>query len=205
MAKMYLLTSALFLPAAAAAQLVCAMGPGASAYKAGSDQRPTADAMQLANRVNAAAKTVCASHCPELALFRNSTAPNAMLLVDSSQAKVVYSPQFFAAAYDSLGDAAILAVVAHELGHALDDTLGAAWIKTGWHPELRADAWGACLLARMDLSAHELNAGLTALATYPPPAAPAWNSRLPVIRTGYTQCGGNGAAFDREANAAKRK
>ena len=96
------MAAALIMPLRA--EIVCALGPAASSYKADSDQRPSSDALQLANRVNAAVKTLCGVQCPTMALFRNPTAANAMLIADSGQAKLVYSPQFLAAAYDSFGD-----------------------------------------------------------------------------------------------------
>ena len=102
------------------AEVVCALGPAASSYQPASDQRPSSDALQLANRVNAAVKTICGVQCPTMALFRNSTAANAMLIVDSSQAKLVYSPQFLSAAYDSFGDGGIVAIMANEDGDAMD-------------------------------------------------------------------------------------
>lgn len=190
------LAAVFLLPLTAPAQIVCALGPGASAYKPAADQRPSADAMQLAGRVNAALKSICAANCPETAMFRNTTAPNVMLVAVAGQARLVYAPQFFSAAYDSYGDGGILGIIAHELGHALDDTMGAAWVKSDWPPELRADAWAGCTLARIDLSATDLQASLSALLKYPPSSPPGWKQRLPVLRTGYTQCGGNGGKFD---------
>ena len=178
------------LPLAASAQIVCSLGPGAAAYKPGSDQRPTNDAMELAGRVNEAAKAICSPNCPILALFRNATAANAMLVASSGQAKFVYAPQFFTTAYETYGDGAIIALIAHELGHALDDTLGARWVKKEWSPELRADSWAGCLMAKAGLASGELEAAFAALAKYPPPSQPAWNLRLPALRAGYTQCGG---------------
>jgi len=178
------------LPFSATAQVICALGSGASSYQALADQRPASDAMQLAARVNAAGKTICGSNCPSVALFRNATAPNAALILNSGQAKLVYAPQFFSALYTSFGDPGIIAIIAHELGHALDDTMGAAWINSKWSPELRADAWAGCTLAKTNLSAADLHAALGALEKYPSPAHPSWNVRLPAIRTGYTKCGG---------------
>ena len=35
-----------------------------------------------------------------------------------------------------------------------------------------------------------MHAALGALAKYPSPKHPAWNARLPAIRSGYTHCGG---------------
>jgi hypothetical protein len=183
----------------ASAQVLCALGPNASSYKPSADQRPTSDALQLAGRVNVALKKICGSQCPTIALFRNPTAPNVTLITSAGTAKLVYSPQFFAAAYDSFGDAGILAIMAHELGHALDDTLGTAWIKSSWTPELRADAWAGCVLAKLETekqAAVGLMPGLSALSKYPSPSHPAWNLRLPVLRAGYTQCGGAASRFD---------
>jgi hypothetical protein len=162
--------------------------------------------MELAGRVNAALKTICAANCPETVLFRNSTAANAMLVAAAGQAKLVYAPQFFSAAYEALGDGAILGLIAHELGHALDDTLGAVWVKSDWPAELRADAWAGCTLARIDLSSTDLDASLSALAKYPPTARPGWKQRLPVLRSGFTQCGGASGKFDAaSAHAAPRE
>lgn len=185
------------LPCAARAQVVCALGPGASSYKPNTDQRATPDAMELAERVNTALKTICSPNCPATALFRNTTAANLMLVTDSGQAKLIYAPQFFAAAYEHYGDGAIIGIIAHQMGHALDDVIGAAWVKNTWTPELRADSWAGCTLARIDLSPSDLEASLAALAEYPSPGHPPWSLRLPVLRTGFTQCGGDGAKFDR--------
>jgi len=184
---------------------VCALGPGAASYKASEDQRPTADAMQLAGRVNAAAKAICATNCPEVMMLRNTSAANAMLVANGAEAKLVYSPQFFATVHDGFGDAGIVAIVAHEFGHALDDTMGAAWIQSGWPPELRADSWAGCVLAKSGLSAKETEAAFGALAKYPSPAHPSWNQRVPAIRAGYTKCGGDGATFDSGNHGGKRK
>lgn len=178
------------LPASAIAQVICALGPNAAVYQASQDQRPAADAIQLASRVSAAEKSICASNCPEIALLRNPTAPNAALIVNTGQAKLVYAPEFFAAVYSGFGDAGIIAIMAHEAGHALDDTMGAAWIKKDWTPELRADAWAGCVLAHSNLSPHDLASALATLEKYPPASHPAWSLRLPPIRSGYTHCGG---------------
>jgi hypothetical protein len=187
----WLLAVALLVPLKA--EIVCALGAGAASYKPAADQRPSGDALQLAGRVNAALKTICGAQCPTMAVLRNATAPNAMLIADAGQAKLVYSPQFFAAAYDSFGDSGIVAVIAHVVGHALDATMGAAWIRKSWTPELRADAWAGCILARLDPG---LQPSLAALAKYPAPAHPSWKLRLPALRAGYTQCGGAVSKFD---------
>jgi hypothetical protein len=152
--------------------------------------------MLLANKVNAAVKTLCGSQCPTMAILRNPTAPNVILIADAGQGKLVYSPQFFGAAYDSFGDDGIVAVIAHEVGHAMDATMGAAWIKKSWTPELRADAWAGCLLARLNPAPSSLQPSFAALAKYPSPSHPAWNLRLPALRAGYIQCGGTASKFD---------
>ena len=184
------------LPFAASAEVICALGSSASSYDAKADQRPTADAMQLAGRMNAALSPTCTPQCPQIAIFRNPTAPNAMLVVTADQAKFVYAPQFFAAVYDKYGDGAIIAMVAHLYGHALNEVHPASWMKNDWTPELRADAWAGCALAKSDLSANDLADALTAVSKYPPAAQSSWPPRVPALRLGYTHCGGDGSKFD---------
>jgi hypothetical protein len=184
------------LPFAASAEVICALGSSASSYDAKGDERPTADAMQLAGRMNAALSPTCTPQCPQIAIFRNPTAPNAMLVVTADQAKFVYAPQFFAAVYDKYGDGAIIAIVAHLYGHALNEVHPASWMKSDWTPELRADAWAGCALAKSDLSANDLADALTAVSKYPPAAQSSWPPRVPALRLGYTHCGGDGSKFD---------
>ena len=114
-----------------------------------------------------------------------------MLMVDAGRAKMVYAPQVFTAVYERYGDAGIMALVAHALGHAMDDGIGAAWIDKSWTPELRADSWAGCIVARSNLSSTDVQLALAALADYPSPAHPKWNLRLQAIRSGYTNCGGS--------------
>jgi hypothetical protein len=190
------LLCACLLPFGASAEVVCALGSGASSYDASADQRPTGDAMQLAGRMNAALSPTCAPKCPQIAIFRNATAPNAMLVVTADQAKFVYSPQFFTAVYDRYGDGAIIAIIAHEYGHALDEVYPANWMKSGWTPELRADAWAGCALAKSDLSSNDLAEALTAVSKYPPSTLSSWSLRVPALRLGYVHCGGDGSKFD---------
>jgi len=194
----------LVLPLTVSAETLCAFGANAAAYNAYSDQRPSPDAMELARRVNLAITPICAPRCPQLALFRNETAANTMLVAGPDNAKIVYAPKFFTAVYEAYGDGAIMAFIAHELGHALDETLAVAWMQRTWAPELRADAWAACALAKANLSGRDLADALTAFARYPTPAHPAWSARLPVLRIGFTQCGGEGAKFDQSASGGKR-
>jgi hypothetical protein len=197
------LLCAFLLPFGASAEVVCALGARASSYDAKADQRPTGDTMQLAGRMNAALSPTCSPQCPQIAIYRNTTAPNAMLVVTADQAKFVYAPQFFTAVYDKYGDGAIIAIIAHEYGHALNETSPAPWMKNGWSPELRADAWAGCALAKTDLSASDLAEALTAVSKYPPfaptGAQPSWAQRLPALRLGYSHCGGDGSEFDSAA------
>jgi hypothetical protein len=188
------------LPLVAAAEVVCALGPDASSYKASADQRPTSDAMEMARRMNAALSPICSPKCPQIAIFRNPTAANAMLVVTSDQAKFVYAPQFFQTLYDNYGDGAVIAIVAHEFGHALDEINPGKFGKGGT-PELRADAWAGCTIAKVDLNPTGLAEALTAVSKYPSPAHPAWPLRLVAFRLGYTQCGGDASRFD---GAARR-
>src|SRR2546425_391184 len=178
-------------------QVLCTLGTDASSYNAYLDQRPTDDAMELAGKVNAALVTLCRPNCPGLAMFRNSTAPNAMLITDAGRTKILYKPEFFTAVYDAYGDGGIAAILAHEVGHAIDAVAPASWMKSSWTPELRADAWTGCAFARMNSGAIALRAGLKTLQKYPSSAHPDWTVRLPVLRAGYTRCGGEGTSFDK--------
>lgn len=193
----------------ATAEVICALGDGAASYDAKADERPTGDAMQLAGRMNAALSPTCAPMCPQIAIFRNATAANAMLVVNADQAKFVYAPKFFSAVYDQYGDGAIIAIIAHEYGHALAETLPAPWMKSDWTAELRADAWAGCALAKSDLSANDLAEAFTALSKYPPSTPPSghtsWAQRVPAMRVGYVHCGGNGSTFDSAAGGSKPK
>jgi hypothetical protein len=170
--------------------LVCKLGTTDTAYNAYSDERSSGDALELAGKVNAALVSECRPNCPRISMFRNPTASNLMLLRDSDQVKLVYKPQFFTNVYDTYGDAGILAILAHEVGHAIDGSAKASWMKSNWSPELRADAWAGCALARMNLRPRPLSAGYAALSNYAPQSGPDWNTRTSVIETGYKQCGG---------------
>jgi hypothetical protein len=185
----------LLLPLSATAEIVCALGSGVASYNPSADQRPTADAMAMARRLNAALLPVCSPKCPQIAIFRNATAANAMLVVTPDQAKFVYAPMFFQSLYDSYGDGAIIAVIAHEFGHALDEIFPGKF-GHGGTPELRADAWAGCTLARVELSSTSLVEALTAVSKYPSPGNPAWALRLAALRLGYSQCGGAIPKFD---------
>jgi len=193
------LLCACVLPLGASAEVICALGSGASAYDAKADQRPTGDAMQLAKRMNAVLSPSCSPQCPQIAIFRNATAANVMLVVTADQAKFVYAPQFFSAVYEKYGDGAIIAMIAHEYGHALNEVHPASWMKSDWTMELRADAWAGCALAKSDLSLNDLAEALTAVSKYPPAGSPSWALRLPPLKLGYVHCGGDASKFERGA------
>jgi hypothetical protein len=180
----------------ASAEVICALGPATASYDPKMDQRPSADVMQMAKRLNTALSFSCSPKCPQIAILRNTTAPNAMLVVTPDQAKLVYAPQFFASVYDKYGDAAILAIITHEYAHALDEVYPAAWMSKTWSAELRADGWAGCALAKSNFSAKSLGEALTAVSKYPPLSHPAWTSRSAALRLGYVHCGGDGAKFD---------
>jgi len=188
--------AALLLPFALNAEVICALGTGASAYNANSDERPSADAMDLARQMNAAVSPACSPKCPEIPIYRNSTAANAMLVYANDQARLVYAPRFFTTVYEKYGDGAIIAILAHEFGHALDEIYQVPWVNRSWPVEARADAWAGCALAGANLSPHDLGEALTAMSKYPSPAHPAWPLRVTAVRAGYTHCGGDSPKFD---------
>jgi hypothetical protein len=200
-----LLLSVFVLPFKTNPPVICQLGDSASTYNDYEDQRPTADTMQLAQRVSAALKSACWPNCPSLVIFRNPTAPNAILLFDSGLAKMAYSPQFFNDVYAKYGDGAIIAIIAHMLGHALNETTPAGWMKNDWTPELRADAWAGCALANAGLSTRGLRDALTAVSVYPSASHPGWSQRLQAVRLGYIHCGGDGSKLDSQAGTVKRK
>lgn len=199
--KPTILALVLALPLAGANDLVCALGSGTSTYNGYQDESPTRDALELASQMNAALTPNCLPRCPEIALFRNTTAANVMLVVTESQAKMVYAPQFFTKIDEMYGDAAVVGLLAHLYGHALNETTPVNWIPQGWAPEVRADVWAGCALGKANVGARNLGEALTALEKYPAPAHPGWGQRLPGLRLGYTHCGGDAAVFDRGASS----
>jgi hypothetical protein len=172
-------------------QVICTLGPDANSYNAYSDQSPSPDAMELSRPVNASLAALCRPNCPTVQLFRNPTAANSMVVVSDGKTKILYNPDFFTRVYEAHGDAAIQAILAHELGHAIDAATQVVWVKREWSSELRADAWTGCALARLNLTPRATKVALTALSTYAPAAAAEWPTRLQVLRVGYKECGGD--------------
>jgi len=195
----------LLLPLVASAEIVCALGTATSAYKPSADERPSADTMQIVRRVDAAFASICLPKCPEVAMLRNPTAANVMLIATKDDAKLVYSPQFFAGVYAKYGEAGIVALIAHVYGHAIDEATQPTWIPANWNPELRADAWAGCVLAKTSLPASGIRSALGAMAMSPPPSQPAWSPRVPAVRLGFTHCGGATATFDAASSVTKAK
>ena len=170
-------------------EIVCRLGPPTPAYNAYSDERSSGDALELAGKVNAALVSACRPKCPRISMFRNPTASNLMLILAADQTKLVYKPEFFTSVYEIHGDAGIAALIAHEVGHAIDQAAPAAWMKSNWSGELRADAWAGCAIAKMDLTKRSVQAAFATLSKYPP-SSQDWSLRFPVLETGYKQCGG---------------
>ena len=183
-----ILLSALLL---AGPEVVCRLGPADPPYSAYSDEGSSGDALELAGKVNAALVSWCRPNCPTISMFRNPTASDLMLIRQEARVKLVYKPAFFTNVYEKYGDGGILAIMAHEVGHAIDGAMPTPWMKASWNPELRADAWAGCALARMNLSSRTLQAGVSALSKYPSPSHPNWTVRIPVLQAGYMQCGGD--------------
>jgi hypothetical protein len=187
----FLLVPALLMPFLQPAEVICTLGPATSSYNAYSDQRPTGDAMQLAGRVNTALVGYCRPNCPTVALFRNPSAPNAMVIKAGGQTKIVYKPEFLTSVYDTAGDGGILAILAHQVGHAIDAGARPAWMKSDWTPELRADAWAGCAFAKMNLSKNAVRSAVKTLENHPSASNANWTMRLSALRLGYAQCGGD--------------
>jgi hypothetical protein len=200
-----LLAAAMLLPLAASAEIVCALGTATSGYQPTADQRPSSDTMQVVRRVDEAYKSICLPKCPGAALLRNSTAPNLMLYVNADGGKMVYSPAFFSGVYGKYGETGIIALIAHVYGHAIDETTQSSWLPANWDPELRADAWAGCVLAKTSLPSSGVTSALGALATYPPLGQTGWSRRVPAVRLGYTHCGGEVAKFDSASSGLKSK
>ncbi len=190
---LYALCLCVSLLSAARDQILCTLDPKTTTYNAYSDQRPSPDAMQLAGPVNTSLAAICAPRCPRISLFRNPTAANAMMVASPESLRIIYKPEFFTMVYDTYGEPGIQAILGHEVGHAIDSTTKASWMKSDWSAELRADAWAGCSLGKISLSARGLKAAFEVLSKYPPASAPAWDTRVQALRVGFVQCGGDGS------------
>lgn len=186
------------LPNAAEGQ-VCALGQGGAQYKRTLDQNAGQNVVVLIQSVGAAFSDVCAPKCPAVTVFANSTAPNALTFTAAGQTRIVYAPSFFRLLSERYGEGAPVGIAAHQYGHIIDAVSLGSWMNTDWTPELRADAWAGCALAKLKVSGLRLRQGLTAMARYPSTAHIIWASRLPALRTGYNRCGGQVSEFDTAA------
>jgi len=189
---------------AAATDIVCALGTETAAYKESQDEKPR-DMTNIIRRVDDAFRPFCLPKCPQAAMLRNATAPNLMMLSTVEGAKLVYSPQFFAAVYGKYGEGGLFALMAHVYGHAIDETTPSHWIPSNWNRELRADAWAGCAVAKTGLSANDLAAAFGAMSAYPPPSQAVWSRRVPSVRLGFTHCGGEAVKFDAALGGIKSK
>jgi hypothetical protein len=184
------LSLSLLLATTARAQLVCSLGSGGdSYYNPNSDMNASPDALRIAHKV---ADALCGGTCGA-ALIRNPTAGNVLTFVlPNGAAKVVYNPQFLKSIETTIGIDGIFGIFAHEIGHVVDGRLNVAWMPNSWAPELRADAWAGCALARTALSEDQRTAALHAILRYPSPTHPARDLRIQALDLGYQSCGGTG-------------
>ena len=200
-----ILAIAALFPLAALGEVICALGTGAAAYKPSSDDRPSADTMQIVRRMDKAYESICLPKCPQIAMFRNPTAANLMLIATKDDAKLVSSPQFFSGVYGKFGESGLFALIAHAYGHAIDETTQSTWIPTSWNPELRADAWTGCALAKGSLPSSGIASAVGAMAASPPPSQTNWSPRVAALRLGFTHCGGVSTTFDAASKGTKAK
>jgi hypothetical protein len=87
-------------------------------------------------------------------MFRNATASNLMLIRTSDQMKLVYKPAFFTTIYDASGDGAVMALLAHEVGHAIDGVASPSWMKR--NPRQQPSE-ALCLLLQGSVVIHGIN------------------------------------------------
>ncbi len=178
---------------------VCALGVRPTAYRSSFDQAPNTRATDITQRVADGFKAVCAPKCPTVAIFSNTTARNALVFASPGAMKIVYSPTFFSTVDARYGDDGFIGLVAHEYGHIIDSVAIGSWMNLAWTPELRADAWAGCALAKIKLKSPGLEKALSAMRPYPAEAKTVWASRIPPLRAGYGQCSGSTRDFDRSA------
>jgi hypothetical protein len=161
------------------------------------DQDADASAADITRKVGEAFTPVCTPKCPTVAVFRNSTAPNASTFVAAGSMKIVYSPAFFTTLNNRYGNDGVIGIIAHEYGHVIDAVNVGSWMLNTWTPELRADAWAGCALAGLKVNSRSLEQALAAMSRYPPTSQPRWTERVPPLRTGYRRCGGSASDFDK--------
>lgn len=179
-----------FLSMAIVVRLALAFSPtGISYYDPNVDMNASPDALRIARQV---AVALCNGTC-DVALRRNPTVGTVQTFIaPSGAAKVVYNPQFLKSVDTTIGDGAVFGILACEVGHVIDGRMNPAWMPRSWVPELRADAWAGCALARAALPKDKTMAAVRAILENPSPAHPARNQRVPALELGYRSCGGAG-------------
>ena len=162
---------------------------GISYYDPNVDGNASPDALTIARQV---ALALCNGTC-DVALRRNPTVGTVQTFIaPTGEAKVVYNPQFLKSIDTTIGDGAVFGILACEVGHVVDGRMKPAWMPKSWVPELRADAWAGCALARAALPKDKTMAAVRAILENPSAAHPARNQRVPALELGYGSCGGAG-------------
>jgi hypothetical protein len=179
-----------FLSIAAVVSISLAFPPtGISYYDPNVDANASPDALRIARQVGLA---LCNGTC-EVALRRNPTVGTVQTFIaPNGTAKVVYNPQFLKSVDTAIGDGAVFGILACEVGHVVDGRMKPAWMPRSWAPELRADAWAGCAVARAALPKDKAMAAVRAILENPSPAHSARNERGPALELGYQSCGGVG-------------
>ncbi len=158
-------------------------------YDPSADMNASPDALRIASKVGEA---LCNGACG-VALRRNPTIGSVQTFIaQNGSAKVVYNPRFLKFLDTTMGDGAIFGILACEVGRVIDPRMNVAWMPRSWVPELRADAWAGCAIARAALPKDKTIAAVRALLEYPSPSHSAANQRVPALELGYRSCGGSG-------------
>ena len=173
--------------------VLCALGPAAGSYVPLTDQPASPTATRETKRLFT---LVCPKECGQIGVFRNPSAPNALTVsVGNHMTKIVYNAAFLEGAVKAYGLGASLGILAHEVGHHVDAIVPPPpWMNADWSPELRADAWAGCELARAGNKPPEIKAALQAIAMSPSPSHPAWSVRAEALQKGFSGCGGGALA-----------
>ena len=176
-------------PARADAQVLCTLGPATPTFDAMADMPAAPEAQAELKKLKT---LLCPKGCGKLFLFANATSPYTVTVTDGHGAsKIVYSPAFLAQVRKSYGPLGVFGVLGHQLAHHLDATGSRPlWMKETWDPELRADAWAGCAMAKAGLKPSGLQASLLVMSEYPSAHHPGWGERRAVIVEGFKQCGG---------------
>lgn len=188
LAAVFAVMVAALAPRAAQAQM-CSLGvsgpqPYSPAFDAPPSPRAAAEVQQIIS-------VLCPGGCGRVELVSNQSTANASATaMGMGQTMISYSPQFLTRIEQQYGAGATFGILAHEFGHHIDFHTTAPWMNTSWSRELKADAWAGCALARVGGSTAQIEASLQAIAAFPSPSHPSWQQRVPAVRTGFANCGG---------------